>query len=66
MGCHLPRRHRSSRGVERKKQNVHPFIVASFNAQSMKGNNMACKRFEISTFIKDNSVDLFFVTEKMA
>ena len=59
IGYHLPRRHRSSRGVKRKKQNVHPFIVASFNAQSVKGNDMACKRYEISTFIKDNGVDLF-------
>ena len=42
---------------------VHPFIVASFNAQSVKGNDIACKRCEISTFIKDNGVDLFFVTE---
>ena len=41
------------------KQNVHPFIIASFNAQSMNGNDMACKRCEISTFIKDNGVDLF-------
>ena len=56
---HLPRRHRSSRGVKRKKQNVQPFIVASFNAQSVKGNDMACKRYKISTFIKDNGVDLF-------
>ena len=24
---------------------------------------MACKRYEISTFVKDNVVDLFFVTE---
>ena len=63
IGYHLPRRHRSSRGVKRKKQNVHPFIVASFNAQSMKGNDMACKRCEISTSIKDNGVDLFFVAE---
>ena len=46
-----------------KKQNVHPFIVASFNAQSVKGNDVDCKRFEISTFIKDNVVDLFFLTE---
>ena len=38
--------HRSSRGVKRKKQNVHPFIVALLNAQSVKG-------------IKDNGVDLF-------
>ena len=45
------------------KQNLHPFIVASFNAQSVKGNDMACKRCEISTLIKDNGVDLFFVTE---
>ena len=62
IGYHLPRRHRrhrSSRGVERKKQNLHSFIVASFNAQSVKGNNMACKRCEISTFIKDNGVYLF-------
>ena len=42
---------------------MHPFTVASFNAQSVKGNNMACMRCEISTFIKDNGVDLFFVTE---
>ena len=61
--CHLPRRHRSSRGIKRKKQNLHSFIVASFNAQSVKGNDMACKRCGISTFIKDNGVDLFFVTE---
>ena len=62
-GYHLPRRHRSSRGVKRKKQNLYSFIVASLNAQSVKGNDMACKRCEISTFIKDNGVDLFFVTE---
>ena len=54
IGYHLPRRHRSSRGVKRKKQNLH-----SFNAQSVKGNDMACKRCEISTFTKDNGVDLF-------
>ena len=46
-----------------KKQNLHSFIVALFNSQSVKGNDMACRRFEISTFIKDNCVDLFFVTE---
>ena len=62
IGYHLPRRHRSSRGVKRKKKKFPSFIVASFNAQSVKGNDMACKR-EISTFIKDNGVDLFFVTE---
>ena len=28
IGYHLPRRHRSSRGVKRKKQNLHSFIVA--------------------------------------
>ena len=33
IGYHLPRRHRSSRGVKRKKQNLHSFIAASFNAQ---------------------------------
>ena len=63
IGYHLPRRHRSSRGVKRKKQNMHPFIVASFNAQSVMGNDMACKRCEISTSMKNNGVDLFFVTE---
>ena len=63
IGYHLPRRHRSSRGVKRKKLNLHSFIVASFNAQSVKGNDMDCKRCEISTFIKDNGVDLFFVTK---
>ena len=46
-----------------KKQNLHSFIVASFNAQSVKGNDMTCKRCEISTFTKDNGVDLFLVTE---
>ena len=55
--------YRSSRGVKRKKQNLHSFIVPSFNAQSVKGNDMACKRCEISSFIKDNGVDVFFVTE---
>ena len=63
IGYHLSRRHRSSRGVKRKKQNLHSFIVASFNAQSVKGNDMACRRCEISTFIEDNGVELFFVTE---
>ena len=38
------------------------FNVASFNAQSVKRNDMACKRCEISTSIKGNGVDLFFVT----
>ena len=60
---HPPRRHRSCRGVKRKKQNFHPLIVASFNAQSVKVNDMACKRCEISTFVEDNGVDHFFVTE---
>ena len=45
--------------MNRKKQNAHSFIVASFNAQPVKGNDMACKRYEISTFMKDNGVDLF-------
>ena len=63
IGYNFPRRHRSSRGVKRKEQNLHPFIVASFNAKSVKGNGMACKRCEITTFIKDNGIDLFFVTE---
>ena len=59
IGYHLPRRHHSSRGVKRKKQNLHSFIVASFNAQSVKGNDMACKRCEISTFIKEWRLPLF-------
>ena len=63
IGYHLSRRHRSSRGVKGKKQHLHSFIVASFNAKSVKGNDMACKRSEISTFIRDNGVDLLFVTE---
>ena len=46
IGYHLPRRHHSSRGVKSEKQHLHSFIVASFNAQSVKGN-MACKRSEI-------------------
>ena len=63
IGYHLLRRHCSSLGVEMKGKKLHSFIVASFNAQSVKGNDMACKRCEISTFIKDNSIDIFFVTE---
>ena len=63
IGYHLSRRHRSSGGVKRKKQNLHPFIVASFNAKSVKGNNMACKRCEISTFIKIMALTSFCVTE---
>ena len=59
IGYHLQRSHRSSQGVKRNKQNAHPFIAASFNAQSVKGNDMACKCCEISTFIKDHSIDLF-------
>ena len=66
IGYHLPRRHRSSQGVKRKKQNFHSFIVASFNAQSVKVNHMACHRCEISTFVKDNGVDLFFCDRNMA
>ena len=42
---------------------MHPFIVALFNAQSVKGNDMACKRCQISTFIKGNGVDLVSVNE---
>ena len=38
-------------------------LVASFSAQSVKGNDMACKRCEISTFIRDNGVDIFSMTE---
>ena len=63
IGYHILRCHRSRRGVKRKKQNLHPLIVASFNAQSVKGKDMTCKRCEISKFIKDNGVDLFLVTE---
>ena len=59
IGYHLPRLHRSSRGVKRKKFFLHSFIIASFNAQSVKDNDMTCRRCEISTFIKDNGVDLF-------
>ena len=42
---------------------MHQFIVGSFNAQSVKSNDMACKRCEISASINDNGVDIFFVTE---
>ena len=66
IGYHLPRRHRSSRGVKGKKHNLSSFIVASFNAQSVKGNDMASKRCEISTFIKDNGVDPFFCERNVA
>ena len=42
---------------------MHPFIVASVNAQSVKVNDMTCKRCETSTFIKDNGVDLLCLIE---
>ena len=42
---------------------MHPFIVASFNAQSVKGNDIACKRCEISKFVNDYGIDLFLETE---
>ena len=63
MSCRFSRCNRSSRSVKSKKQNVYPFIVASFNAQSVKGNDMAGKRCEISMFRKDNGVAFFLVTE---
>ena len=43
---------------------MHPFIVASFNAQSVKGNDMACKHCETSTFKKDNGVGLVLKVTK--
>ena len=44
----------------KKEETKFAFIhSASFSAQSVKGNDMACNRCEISTFIKDNGVDLF-------
>ena len=60
MGYVHPRRQRLIRGRRRKRQNVHPFIVASLSAQSEKGKNMAYNHYEIPTFINDNSVNLFF------
>ena len=63
IGYHVPRRHHSSVGAKRKKQNVHSFIVVSLNAQTVKSNDMAFKRCEISTFMKDNGANIFFVTD---
>ena len=63
IGFRLPRRHRSIRCVNRKNQDVQPFIVASFNAQSMNDCDRAYEHCEISTYIKDKGVDLLFVTE---
>ena len=57
IGYRLPRRHRPNRGANRKKQDVQPFIIASFNAHSMNGSEMAYKHCEMSTFIKDKGVD---------
>jgi hypothetical protein len=37
--------------------------VGSFNARSVKSNDMAKKRCEIATFISDNKLDFLFVTE---
>ena len=57
IGYRLPRRHRPNRGANRKKQDVQPYIVASLNAQSINGGEMAYKHCEISTLIKDKGVD---------
>ena len=46
-----------------KGKKGHPFVAASFNEQSVKGNDIACKCHKTSTFRKDNDVDLFFDTE---
>ena len=52
--------------VKRKKQSMRPLIVASFNTQSVKGNDISCKRGEISTYIEDNGIYHFFVLETKA
>ena len=46
-----------------KGKKGHPFVAASFNEQSVKGSDMASKCHKISTFRKDDDVDLFFDTE---
>ena len=51
------------RNAKLMNTNVYKFCEVNTYAQSVKGNYMACKRCEISTFIKDNGVDLLFVTE---
>ena len=43
----------------------HPFVAASFNEQSVKVNDMACKYHKTSTFRKDDDVDLFIDTETL-
>ena len=62
IGYHLPRRYRSSCGINNKEQNTHSFIVALFNAHLVKSNYMARNPSEI-TCIKDNSINVLFVTE---
>ena len=47
----------------RPSSDTNGFSVVSFNAQSVKSNDMASKRFEIATFVEDNAVDVMFVTE---
>ena len=66
IGYHLPRRHRSSLGMKMNFKKLHSFVVASINAQSVKGNDTASIPCEISTFIKDNGVDLFFCDRNVA
>ena len=46
-------------GCQMEEKHTHPFIVASFNTQSVKGSDMGCKRCEISTYNKSSSIDLF-------
>ena len=48
--------------------NVYPLLLKHATSkyavwQSVKGNDMGCKHCEISTFIKDNGIEIFFVTE---
>ena len=40
-------------------------LISSLGKAQSKGNDMVCQRCEISTFIKDNGVDLFLVTETL-
>ena len=51
IGYHHLRRHHSSRSVNVMKRNVHPFIVVSFIALPVMGNDMASKRCGITVLI---------------
>ena len=53
---HHPAHRTGSSRCAKRKQNTHPYIVASFNVQSEGGNYLTCNRCEISTYVIANDI----------